>query len=146
MKVILVDFDGTINSYKSGYTSDGDIPDEPVEGAQDSIARLRRKFRVIVFSARARSVEGKNAIVAWLSKYGIEVDGVTAVKIPAAMQIDDTSVTFDGKWDGEMMKKIDEFQSWQDKEALSREVMKPVDELEGLFDKPQIETPSEDLI
>lgn len=151
MQVILIDFDGTINSYRSGFTRDGDIPDPPLEGAQDAIMRLRKQFRVIVFSARARSVEGKNAIIAWLAKNSIEVDGITATKIPAFCQVDDTSIKFDGNW-VETQRAIEDFQTWQDREALTRELMVPeenlpkTDELVGLFDKGVPNIPDMNII
>lgn len=150
MRVILVDFDGVINSYISGFTNDSDIPDPPIDGAQDYIARLRRQYRVVVFSTRARTTEGTAAVKGWLSKYSIETDGITAIKIPCWLMIDDRAINFGGKWDSEMLKKIDEFQTWQDSAAESREKMVPEsdlkDPLKGLFDPEPQEPINQDLI
>lgn len=122
MKVVCVDFDGVINSYRSGFTRDGEIADEPLPGAQDAIMRLRRKYTVLVFSTRARSVEGRNAIIAWLAKYNIEVDGIVNQKPPAHVYIDDRAVCFTGDWT-RCMTEVENFQTWQDIEAETREQM-----------------------
>lgn len=134
MEVICVDFDATINSYRSGFTRDGDIPDEPIEGAIDAIARLRRKYKVVVFSTRARTVEGRNAVIAWLAKYNCEVDGVTFEKIPAKIYLDDRGLKFNGNWT-EALQEIDKFSTWQDIEELTKERMVPKEELDmdGVF-------------
>jgi len=145
LKVICIDFDATINSYKSGWTSESDIPDSPIDGAQDAIARLRRNFRVVVFSTRARTVEGKNAVRSWLAKNGIEVDGITAIKIPAFAYVDDRAINFNGNWT-EAMRAIQNFETYQDVEARSRELEVHKDEIDGLFDKGNIEPVNMDLI
>jgi hypothetical protein len=49
--------------------------------------------------------EQKEMIEMWLKKYGIEVDGVTAEKIPATAYIDDLAIEFDG-WNHELISKI----------------------------------------
>ena len=119
MKVIALDFDGVVHSYQSGWTGDADIPDPLVEGAAEGIKRLRIDYKVVIFSTRARTVEGRNAIIAYLAKYGIEVDGVTDKKIPAHIYVDDRAVCFDGSWN-HLREDIRDFASWQDIEALTK--------------------------
>ena len=42
----------------------------------------------------------------WLKKYGIEVDGVTAEKLPAVAYVDDRAVEFNGVWNSELLSRI----------------------------------------
>lgn len=128
MKVLALDFDGVVHSYKSGWTSDGDIPDPAIKGAAEGIKRLRIDYKVVIFSARARTVEGRNAIIAWLAKNGIEVDGVTDKKIPAHVYIDDRAICFTGDWNA-LQEDVKDFMSWQDIEALTKVQMVPTEEV-----------------
>lgn len=95
---ILVDFDGTINGYQSGWLGYDNIPDPPVPGAREAIAAIRKDFNVLVFSTRCEAPEGILAIQEWLKKHDIEVDGVTASKTKASLLIDDRAYRFDGNW------------------------------------------------
>lgn len=72
--------------------------DPPIEGAKEAIRLLRKKYKVVVFTTRAGSERGKEVVEEWLDRYGIEVDGVTASKLPAAVYIDDKAITFAGNW------------------------------------------------
>ena len=83
------DFDGVINSYKSGYLGDGIIPDPPVPGIRDAIDRLRDAgYEVVVLSSRSATKEGRAAMREWLEKYGITVDGIYSTKPPARCYVD----------------------------------------------------------
>ena len=47
---VAIDFDGVINSYKSGFVAIDDIPDPPVEGAFEFIDKLLEAgFKVYIF-------------------------------------------------------------------------------------------------
>lgn len=129
MDIICVDFDGVVNSYRSGFTRDQDIPDEPMPGAADAIMRLRRTYKVVIFTTRARTVEGRNAVIAWLAKYGIEVDGITHYKIPAKIYLDDRGLKFEGDW-VQAMQEIEHYATWQDIDELTRQQMKPKEDVE----------------
>lgn len=136
MEVICVDFDGVVHNYTSGFTRDEDINDGIVEGAKDAIERLRRKYKVFIFSTRARSVAGKNAMISFLAKEGVEVDGITAVKIPAKWYIDDRGLKFEGDW-AETLREVESAMTWQELQALSGKLMQPTDEVDltHLFDR-----------
>jgi hypothetical protein len=112
-KRIMIDFDGTIHKYSKGW-KDGTVYDEPISGAKQFIDQLKDDgFEVVVFTSRlsvsslGQEVvnEQKEMIEMWLKKYGIEVDGVTAEKIPATAYIDDLAIEFDG-WNHELISKI----------------------------------------
>jgi hypothetical protein len=112
-KRIMIDFDGTIHKYSKGW-KDGTVYDEPISGAKQFIDQLKDDgFEVVVFTSRlsvsslGQEVvnEQKEMIEMWLKKYGIEVDGITAEKIPATAYIDDLAIEFDG-WNHELISKI----------------------------------------
>jgi len=103
---IVLDFDGVINSYTSGWQlgagpmrhAEAWLPDAPTEYAQGAIAKLREHFTVIVQSTRARTPAGREAMDLWLKRYGIEVDGLTDEKPPALLYVDDRGFRFTGDW------------------------------------------------
>ncbi len=102
---ILVDFDGVIHSYTSGWKGVTTIPDPPVEGVKEGISSLREKSDVYVLSTRGVDDEGVEAIQAYLDEHGIEVDGVVKKKIPASLLIDDRAFRFNGDW-GEVVEFV----------------------------------------
>jgi hypothetical protein len=111
---ICIDFDGVINSYKSGYGPDykvDRIPDGPVKGTREAIKVLREEYRVVVQSTRCAEPEGKQAIIEWLAKYDIEVDEIVTHKPPAIVYVDDRAIQFRGSWDT-ALEEINEFEHW----------------------------------
>lgn len=111
-KTVVFDFDGVINSYKSGWKGPTIIPDEPVEGIKEVIAKLRElNYEVVVVSTRCAAPKGIRAIYAYLNKYGIEVDKVLKEKPPAAVYIDDRAICFNGDCNG-LVDKIVNFKNW----------------------------------
>ena len=95
---VCIDFDGTLTTYASGYTPDGDIPDGPTDGAKEAMEKLYRHYKVVVYSARAGTAKGNIAICNWLDDHGIPCHEVTAVKPPAIAYVDDRAVRFDDDW------------------------------------------------
>lgn len=95
---ILIDFDGTIHGYQTGWQGYDNIPDPPVPGAKEAIAKIRETYNVLIYSTRCEAIEGIIGIQRWLEKHGIEVDGVTASKTKASLIIDDRAYRFDGNW------------------------------------------------
>jgi hypothetical protein len=98
-RTICLDFDGVVHSYLSGWHGDAVIPDPPIHRVDQAIARLRKDFRVVIYSARCRNQEGVQAIEDWLAKNEIEVDDVCKDKPPAHVYVDDRAVRFTGDWD-----------------------------------------------
>lgn len=108
---ICIDFDGVIHSYASGWDGKATPPDEPVFGAAEAIVELRKKYKVIVYSARCHLPGGKEAIEAWMAKYGIVVDAVQENKPPAIIYLDDRGIQFRGDW-MQALADIEQFQWW----------------------------------
>jgi hypothetical protein len=97
-RTVCLDFDGVVHSYRSGWRGAPVIPDPPIHGTAEAIARLRQQYRVVIYSARCRSAEGRRAIEAWLRKHQIEVDEVCDHKPPALVYVDDRAIPFRGDW------------------------------------------------
>lgn len=95
---IILDMDGVIHSYASGWQGVGNLPDPPVEGTAKAIAKLRTKYNVVVFSTRSACHDGLKAIRDYLAKHEIEVDQVVDRKVPAVAMVDDRGIRFGGNW------------------------------------------------
>lgn len=91
-KKIFIDFDGVINDY-SGW-KDGEM-NNPKEGALDFIKELNLNYDIWIFSSRDRQ-----KIQEWLIKYRFDkyIKGVTNIKEPAYVYIDDRGIRFDGNY------------------------------------------------
>ena len=98
-KTVCLDFDGVIHSYRSGWQGPGVIPDPPIHRTKEAIARIRKRYRVVVHSARCADEAGLQAIENWLAKHEIEVDEVCRFKPPAFVYVDDRAIHFGGDWD-----------------------------------------------
>jgi hypothetical protein len=98
-RTVCLDFDGVIHSYRSGWCGSDVIPDPPIHGTREAVARLRKTYRVVIHSSRCHTPEGRDAIAHWLAKHGIEVDDVCEHKPPALMYVDDRAIPFRGDWD-----------------------------------------------
>jgi hypothetical protein len=122
METVAIDFDGVIHDTAQEFEREDKIPGTLIEGAREFIAKLREKYAVIVFTSRARTLAGKNAVRAWLAKNAIEVDGIYGTKIPAKCYVDDRAIRFDGdfnKAEGE----IDTFKPWHEEMVLEKEMI-----------------------
>lgn len=113
---VLFDFDGVINSYKSGWEGYGIISDPPVEGIKEAIDEIRSKgYKVVIFSSRCSTLRGEVAVEEYLEEHNIVVDDIVDVKPPAIVMIDDRAITFDGKANT-LLEKIENFKTWYEKE------------------------------
>jgi len=98
-ETLILDFDGVIHSYSSGWKGATVIPDPPTNGAREAIAKLRERYVVVVVSSRSHQPGGIGAMKAWLAEHGIEVDDVPAHKPPHVCTVDDRVFRFEGDWD-----------------------------------------------
>jgi hypothetical protein len=97
-QTIILDFDGVVHSYTSGWKGADVIPDPPTPGAKEAILKLREKYVVVICSSRSHQFGGIAAIRAWLDKHGIYVDDVPEHKPPHVCVIDDRALRFEGDW------------------------------------------------
>lgn len=108
---VILDFDGVVHSYVSGWQGADNIPDPPVEGIKDAIANMRKYYRIVIVSSRCYQPGGIAAIERWLAAHGIVVDAVTDEKPPAKVIVDDRAITFDGDA-GALLARVNAFRPW----------------------------------
>ncbi len=115
---VVMDFDGVIHSYKSGWQGQEAIPDPAVPGIREAIDEIRNKgYRVVVVSTRCSTDSGIRAVRAYLVENGIVVDDVCKEKPPALCYIDDRAICFRGNA-GKLIGQIESFKSWVEDPAL----------------------------
>jgi hypothetical protein len=99
---IAIDFDGVIHKGSKGFY-DGTIYDEPVEGAKEALAELSKKYKLIIFTCKAKPgrplVNGKTGeelIWEWLKKYDMDqyISYITAEKPRVLYYIEDKAIKF----------------------------------------------------
>lgn len=93
-KTICFDFDGVIHSYISGWKGITVIPDPPVIGIREFIKKVIIKYKIVIFSARAESEEGRTAIACYMRDNDIPFDYITCKKLPAILYVDDRAIRF----------------------------------------------------
>lgn len=112
---IAIDFDGVIHSFELGF-HDGTIYGTPIEGAIESIKKLSQKYKLVLYTAKAKSDRplvngktGKELVLDWLKKYNIDhyFNDVTAEKPRCICYIDDKAINFKN-WD-QAMKDLEDF-------------------------------------
>lgn len=100
---IAIDFDGVIHNFNLGF-HDGTCYGEPIEGSLNALRQLSEKYKIIIFSAKAKpdrplvnGKTGKELIYEWLEKYNVSqyVTDITSEKPRAILYIDDNSYRFD---------------------------------------------------
>lgn len=107
-KTLVLDFDGVLHSYESGWQGIETVGDGPVPGAVQFILSAVGFFNVQVYSSRSESATGiramREALFRWIAD---ETDDPTAhrtldqigfptTKPAAFLAIDDRALTFDG--------------------------------------------------
>jgi len=74
----------------------------PVSRSREEIERtlneMANEFRVVIFTTRGKTWQGREAVQRWLGEHGYECDedDITAEKPPALVYLDDRAVRFDG--------------------------------------------------
>lgn len=71
-KRILVDFDGVLHSYSSGWQGARVIPDPPVPGAIEWLCRVLANFDIAIYSSRSHHWGGRMAMKRWLREHAAQ--------------------------------------------------------------------------
>lgn len=99
---IAIDFDGVIHKSSKGFY-DGTIYDEPIEGVEFALKQLAKKYKIIVFTCKAKTdrplVNGKTGIDLiwdWLESHNLKeyISDIVSEKPRAAYYIDDKAIGF----------------------------------------------------
>lgn len=113
-KAVAIDFDGVLNTYSSGWKGPA-YTDDPVPGAASAITRLWEDgFRIIIYSTRANTPEGVQAIRDFIdNKLGLDGSRVeiTDRKPIAESYIDDRAIRFSGDWP-KTLRELRTFKPW----------------------------------
>ena len=99
---LIVDFDGVIHSYLSGWKGAEIIEDPPVAGAGKALTEYVKWFNVHVFSSRSHQDGGITAMYYYCREwFGEEVANqlnFPTTKPPGVMTIDDRGFCFEGRF------------------------------------------------
>ncbi len=112
--ILLVDFDGVIHSYSSGWQGADEIPDPPVPGAEEFLREAVEHFHVNIYSSRTNQEDGISAMAEWChERFGPELMKrliFPTAKPAAFLTIDDRCVCFKGTFPDP--KDLLEFKPW----------------------------------
>lgn len=123
--ILLVDFDGCVHSYTSGWQGATVIADPPTPGALRWLWKATEWFDVNIYSSRTGQPGGLDAMRSWLENFALHEWGdmdfvrefMAAVKFPdqkpaAFLTIDDRALTFEGDWSEFEPADLLDFKPW----------------------------------
>lgn len=114
-KTLVLDFDGVLHSYRSGWQGATVISDPPVPGALEWLEQAVARFEIAILSSRSREKGGIEAMKGWLSACGLPDAVLSEIlfpksKPPAHVYIDDRGYRFEGTFPG--LDELDAFEPW----------------------------------
>lgn len=132
-KILVLDFDGVLHSYTSGWQGADKVPDPPVDGAIEFLLEALKNFEVHIISSRSNQEGGIDAMREWtllqiashLGKKFTHADSThlahqamdylkeinfSTEKPPAWLTIDDRALCFEGTFP--TMSEISNFKPW----------------------------------
>lgn len=125
-KVVLVDFDGVLHSYTSGWQGEATISDPPVSGAIEWLTEMVRQYttrsgedfdniRIAIYSSRSKHKGGVEAMQEWLLANGLPAELLRHILFPreksaAFLTLDDRAICFDGVFP--TREQINAFKPW----------------------------------
>jgi hypothetical protein len=119
-KIICVDFDGVLHSYRSGWKGATIIPDPPVVGAIAWLTEMvdDGRFEVCIYSSRSKEKGAIEAMKLWLINFGIPMSTLRGIQFPtqkpaAHLMIDDRAFLFQGTFPAPDW--VAEFKPWNKK-------------------------------
>jgi len=117
LKTILVDFDGVLHSYTSGWKGAEVASDPPTPGAIEWLQKMLREKDLIlcVYSSRSNQTGGIRTIKDWLYKHGLSPADIGRLEFPiskpaAWLTIDDRCICFSGAFP--TAEEIHKFKPW----------------------------------
>jgi hypothetical protein len=111
--IVVLDFDGVLHSYSSGWKGIAEIADGPTEGLANWLQEASKHFRLVVYSSRSGQEPGLDAMKVWWVKWGLPACvEFWKEKPPAFVTIDDRALTFTGKWSDFPPERLLSFKPW----------------------------------
>lgn len=123
--ILLVDFDGVIHSYSSGWQGADKIPDPPVLGAIEWLMNATNYFEVNIYSSRTNQPDGRDSMIDYIFNHALHKMGdvdkaksfIYDLKFPtekpaAFLTIDDRALTFTGNWEDFNPQELLKFRPW----------------------------------
>jgi len=123
--ILCIDFDGVIHDYREGWKG-GVIYGKVVDGFFEWAEKAQKEFRLVVYSSRSKTKEGRDEMEKWIAKhYRIwKNDNETVLQLefshekpPAFLTIDDRAIQFKGNWSAEELNPMTlrAFKTWNSK-------------------------------
>ena len=121
--ILLLDFDGVIHSYSSGWCGVDIIKDPPVPGVFKWLEEALNYFEIHVYSSRSITLRGREAMFQYIQTHTSRDSELansviyTAEKSRAFITIDDRCICFNGNWNDPELnpKRLLEFVPWNKK-------------------------------
>lgn len=103
MKKIFIDFDDVLNTY-NGWKGNEELF-KPLADTKEFFKKLSKTYEIYIFTTRE-----KGNVCKWLIRYHLEVyiTGVTNIKEPAYVYIDDRAIKFEGDYK-KILEEIEDF-------------------------------------
>ena len=116
---LIIDFDGVLHSYTSGWQGARQCSDPPVPGAKEFLTEAVDYFTVCIMSSRTHQEGGILAMSEYCAKhFGATLTGQLAFphhKPPAVLAIDDRVLRFEGTWPS--IAWLKKFKPWTIKDS-----------------------------
>jgi hypothetical protein len=121
---LILDFDGCVHSYTSGWIDIETIPDPPVKGVMDWLEVAVIYFDVYIYSVRSSEKSGRKAMFEYIKEHAGPNSTLASrlkfvhKKPRAFITIDDRCICFNGNWSAPELdpRKIMEFLPWNRRE------------------------------
>jgi hypothetical protein len=123
---LCIDFDGVVHSYERGWQN-GEIYGHMVDYFLPWAEQAQKHFKLVIYSSRCSTEDGRLAIGQWLAEYlrqwhGEPIELHLAHEKPAAwLTIDDRAIRFDGNWMASELapEALLAFRPWMQRDAAS---------------------------
>ena len=117
--ILVLDFDGVVHQYKTGWVDARVIQDPVTDGFFDWAQMAGRHFDLQIYSSRSSEPGGIDAMAAWLLEqraksgrlFSREI-GFPTTKPAAFLTIDDRALNFTGNWSDFPMHELLNFKPW----------------------------------
>lgn len=122
LPILLLDFDGVIHNYYSGWHGPLVIMDGVTDGFFQWLEEAVRHFTVVVHSSRSKEPGAIAMMRDWLDQQWLDHVGERFYQMPpiefvsdkpaAFLSIDDRALTFTGDWNDFHPARLREFRPW----------------------------------